>query len=46
MVPKAIFRAPRLSQDDEAVLAAVDELRDRARLHLARPRSWEGTLAR
>lgn len=46
MTTKVIFRAPRLSQDDEAVLAAVDELRDRARLHLARPRRWEGTLAR
>ncbi|MFG2698005.1 Fic family protein [Kitasatospora sp. NPDC048407] len=41
-----LYAAPALRDIDQSVLAEIDEMRDRLRLHLRTPRRWEGQLRR
>ncbi|WTU28545.1 Fic family protein [Kitasatospora purpeofusca] len=41
-----LYGVPSLQDIDESVLAEIDEMRDRLRLHLRTPRRWEGQLRR
>jgi len=41
-----IFESPPLTEADEAVLAAIEELRKDLRFYLAEPRRWYGSLRR
>ncbi|WTH22241.1 Fic family protein [Kitasatospora purpeofusca] len=41
-----LYGVPSLQDIDESVLAEIDEMRDRLRLHLRAPRRWEGQLRR
>ncbi|MEU4117766.1 Fic family protein [Kitasatospora sp. NPDC028055] len=41
-----LYRVPSLQDIDQSVLAEIDEMRDRLRLHLRTPRRWERQLRR
>ena len=41
-----LYQVPELAQPDREVLAEIDAMRDRLRLHLRTPPRWEGQFRR